>query len=302
MPREEAKILDGDQEVSWERVGLPFVVREVKGEWLDVGRWRIRKVDVIPVEDAAAYYTDYVRRDQSAEWAYTLRGVVLQDKGELEGPLKDYTDAIRIDPTYTPAYNNRGVAWCDKGDFDAAIRDFDAAIRLDPAYASAYNNRGFVWERKGELNAALSDLSEAIRLDPKYSHAFQNRGNTWRIKGRFEESLKDYTKAIELDPTYSAPYNGRAWIRATASDSKYRDGNKAVADAKRACELSSWKNADDLGTLAAAYAEAGDFGKAIEYQEMALPLYKDERASEADRERLELYRNRKPYREESQAN
>src|SRR5688572_6005326 len=69
MPREEAKLLDGDQEVSWERVGLPFVVREVKGEWLDVGRWKILKADVVPVEDAAAYYTDYIRREQSAEWA-----------------------------------------------------------------------------------------------------------------------------------------------------------------------------------------------------------------------------------------
>jgi hypothetical protein len=87
-------------------------------------------------------------------------------------------------------------------------------------------------------------------------------------------------------------------VRATCPDGKYRDGKAAVEDAKRACELSGWKLAEQIDTLAAAYAEVGDFAKAVEYQEQALAdkgFVKEH--GKGARERLELYRDKKPYRE-----
>jgi tetratricopeptide (TPR) repeat protein len=88
-------------------------------------------------------------------------------------------------------------------------------------------------------------------------------------------------------------YNGRAWLRATCSDEKYRDGASAVEDATTACELMSWNDFQSLETLAAAYAEAGDFVEAVDCQEKAIELAHDDK-KEGCRIRLKLYKEGKP--------
>jgi len=94
-------------------------------------------------------------------------------------------------------------------------------------------------------------------------------------------------------------FDGRAWLWATCPDAQLRDGKRAVQSAARACELTGWKDAGALDTLAAAYAEAGDFSKAIESQERAIKLFTDVTLRKVGEARLKLYRDGKPYREES---
>jgi hypothetical protein len=91
-------------------------------------------------------------------------------------------------------------------------------------------------------------------------------------------------------------------MQATCPIEKYRDGKKAVENAKRACALygvDHWKLA---ATLAAAYAENGEFDKAREWEEKAIKLVgKDESATDANKKslqsRLEHYKADKPHRE-----
>ena len=77
-----------------------------------------------------------------------------------------------------------------------------------------------------------------------------------------------------------------------------RDGKQAVAHATRACELTDWKKPQCLDTLAAAYAAAGDFDRAVEYQQKALSFPDFEKEDgKGGRDRLRLYMQRKPYRQ-----
>jgi hypothetical protein len=102
------------------------------------------------------------------------------------------------------------------------------------------------------------------------------------ILGNHGPALDEYDRLIritlsELPLTCAWALNGRAWIRATCSDPSFRNGDQAVADARRACQAMSWRDVNCIDTLAAAYAETGDFASAIRFEEQAISsVAKDE--------------------------
>src|SRR5205823_551843 len=121
--------------------------------------------------------------------------------------------------------------------------------------------------------------------------------NAWWAKKEHDKALADYSEAIRLDPKDADAYNNRAWLWATCPEAKFRDGRRAVESATRGCELSGWKGAAYVATLAAACAEAGDFSAAVKWQEKANVLYIDPKDKDKGRKRLELYKSKKPYHE-----
>ena len=228
---------------------------------------------------------------------YLDRGDAWIKKGDPDKAIEDYNEAIRLGPNSAFAYIGRGAAWQMKGDPDNAIKDFTEAIRLDPKHAGAYTNRGNAWDTKGELDNAIKDYTEAIRLDPRNVEAYTYRSIVRFEKGDLDNSIKDGTEAIRLDPKSSPAYNNLAWIFGTCANADFRNGPKAVEYAKQACELTAWKEAGYLDTLAAAYAEAGKFEEAIKWQEKAIELATKESDKEEMRNHLKLYEAGTPYRD-----
>jgi hypothetical protein len=96
--------------------------------------------------------------------------------------------------------------------------------------------------------------------------------------------------------------NNLAWEFATRSNASARNGTLAVTLAERACELTHYRITVTIGTLAAAYAEAGRFDEAIAKAEKACALASEEGNQELlrrNQELLELYREHKAYHEVS---
>jgi hypothetical protein len=90
-----------------------------------------------------------------------------------------------------------------------------------------------------------------------------------------------------------------AWLLATDPDVKVRDGQEAVRLAEGACDLTQYRQYWVVDVLAAAYAESGQFGKAVETAKKAVDLARAVGQPSAERDiqkRLELYQAGKPYR------
>ena len=258
---------DGKQ-VTWKPKNLlNCTVREDRDGFLRVydGRWEgwVSKDDMVTAEDAPIYF----------------------DK------------AVKANPNDANAWSMRGLGWKDKGEYDNAIKDFTEAIRLKPDASAHYTCRGNAWLAKKEYDKAIADYAEAIRLDPKSAVAFNNRGVAWRNKKEYDKAIADYTEALRLDPKNANAFNYLAWLHGCCPVEKFRDGKKATEYGKKLVELDpSGANRD---TLAVAYAEAGDFESAVAEQRKALDdksLDKEDRA--AMEKRLQLYRDKKPYRDE----
>ena len=252
------------------------------------------------LEKAIRDYDEAIRLDPESGMAFNNRGSAWYVKKEFDKAIQDYSEAIRLDPNDTLALNNRAGAWHDKGDLDKAIQDYNEIIRIDSKYVFAFNNRGTVWYAKKEYDKAIADYDEAIRLDPEYAHAHFNRGEARYAKGDYDEAIADFTKLIQLKPKDAIAYGYVAWLLSTCPEEKLRDGKRAVEMATKACELTGWKDAGQLATLAAAYAEAGDFENAIAYQEKALKddgyAKKEDAQALLNLYKLNLYKQKKPFR------
>jgi tetratricopeptide (TPR) repeat protein len=180
--------------------------------------------------------------------------------------------------------------------WDQAIADYTEAIRLAPEIAAHYEARGYARSRKRDFDGAVEDYNKAIELDPLSVQTYRLRAGLHADRGEYADAIADYNRAVRLNPNDQALINDRAWMLATCPDATYRNGEQAVADATRACELGQWDVFNRLGTLAASYAEKGDFESAVKWQRECLKL-SPQRYRQAQMSRLRLYEAGKPYRE-----
>jgi len=137
----------------------------------------------------------------------------------------------------------------------------------------------------------------AMLVHPNNAKLYVSRGIAYENKGEYDAAVADFEKAVELNPDSVAANNELGWLLSTCPEDKYRDGKKAIILGTKACELSRDEDPADLDTLAAAYAETGNFDAAVQWQNKAVTLGGSDWAREVDADgRLTLYKARHPYR------
>ena len=112
-------------------------------------------------------------------------------------------------------------------------------------------------------------------------------------------AIDQYHEILRIAPDSIEALNNLAWILATCPDTSLRDGQQAVQLAERACNATGFKETVPIGTLAAAYAEAGQFDSAVATAQRACDharLWHESELAQKNKELLELYRAGKPYR------
>ncbi len=162
-----------------------------------------------------------------------------------------------------------------KNDAAGAKRNVDAVLQRDPTFWPALYVRAQIYSHQGKYDLALKDCNEALHQDRSVVEAALLRANINARLGKHAEALKEYDYLVSLHPrnvTLARVMSDRAWFRATCPNASFRNGQQAVKDAKAACSIMTWKDEQIIDTLAAAYAETGDFNSAIQYVSQALAM------------------------------
>ena len=178
--------------------------------------------------------------------------------------LSSYHRLPPINSHYMPEI----TALIENEDYDKVIPQLELASSIDPADTE---------KNKQLLTKVCSVAAQSL------------------IKaGRFEDAIVQYDKAYAANPNSTDVQNNLAWILATCHNAPLRDGTRAVKLAKQAAQNTNYTDASMLDTLAASYAEAGDFANAVRTQREAIRLtpanYRD-----GLQQRLDLYLRDKPY-------
>jgi tetratricopeptide (TPR) repeat protein len=129
-----------------------------------------------------------------------------------------------------------------------------------------------------------------IRITPKDANEYAIRGSAYFARGNYKKALSDLEKALRFSPNSDNAMDSLALLKATCPEAALRDGKEAIRMSMRACELTKWKDPGEILTLAAAYAEIGDFAKAVKYQTRGIRMKSDYGpVHKKTRERLALY-------------
>ena len=186
--------------------------------------------------------------------------------------------------------------YLDLGRANEAVSHFRASLKLQPESAASQFNVGAALTIAGRSNEAVGYYQRALALRPDYTLAHTNLGNLLMQLGHPVEAAAHFRQAVQLKPDWPVAVRTLAWLLATAPDEALRDAAHAVSLGERAADLTGRQEAEALDVLAAAYAAAGQFDKAIITSQAALDLNPETALSDDILRRQALYKQRKAYR------
>jgi tetratricopeptide (TPR) repeat protein len=282
------------------------------------------------IDDAIGSFSKAIELDADNADYLTQRARAYTLKGDTQKAIDDLDVALEINPLDVSSLLLRGSNYAQAGDNELALGDIDEALEVRDDYAPAIQMRALLLARLKKIPEAIAALEsvrekapddltslmqlgilysankqedEAIAIfgdilakEPKNSAALQARADVYLTQGKHAEAIADYNQAVELTPDDSGVLNNLAWVLATSPKDELRDGKRAQELATKACEVTEFKQAHILSTLAAAYAESGDFAKAIEWSKKAVELGSKE-LQEPLKKELASYEAGKPWRE-----
>ena len=248
-------------------------------------------------DGAIASYSAVIKLNPKDGAAYFYRAQVYGRKGDWAAAIKDCNTSLDIVPNVPGVYLLRALAYANSKDLDRALADANAAIKLTDRDASAYGLRGKILEEQGKADAALADYNQSLQIDPDSAYGYLTRALWYQNRGQTVLATKDLLEALRRSPDDPEILNDVAWNMATSPDATVRNAAKSLQYAGEACDLTHWKNAGYIDTLAAAYAEIGDFEQAVKWQQKAVAMTAKGEHAEELAEHLKFYLKKEPFRE-----
>jgi tetratricopeptide (TPR) repeat protein len=252
-------------------------------------------------EEAIRYYSEAIKL--RPRYAYALNGLgnAFYKEKKIDESIDYYKRAVEADPCQAKVYSNLATALENKGRFDEAIILHKKALQISPDFVDLRIKFGAALVRSGKLAEAVKEYEKILLIQPQNAIVHEYLGKVFFQQGKFKDAIAHLEESLRLKPNEAEYMNDLAWALTIKINSGVYNPGKAIRLAQRACELTNYKKPELLDTLAAAYAAAGDYDKAIETAEKALELCqspKQETMKKEIQSRLVLFKAGKPYIEQ----
>lgn len=235
-----------------------------------------------------------------------MRASVYQELGKIDLALADVNRALEH-PGINPETRSRvkkfqAMLLAGSDHLDAALEVLKELQKDSPEDVAVTLQMGTFYGSEEEHEKAVEMYTKVLEMEPGNKVALRLRGDAYLSLGKHAEAIADLKKAAELMPDDSGTLNNLAWVLCTSPNDELRDPKRAIELAKKACELTEYKAAHILSTLAAAYADSGDMKSALEWSQKAVETAEADKEGDPEtlghlKEELESYKQGKPWRE-----
>lgn len=181
---------------------------------------------------------------------------------------------------------------------DEAVQRYRTALDLNEQSAEAHRRLGDLYLQRGDSAAGERELGRALELNPRDRLSLAALYTYYCAKESYRSAAGAVRRSVAADPNNTEARLALAWLLATCSDARVRDGAAALENARLARHALG-PRPDVLDVLAAAQAEAQQHDEAIQTATSALDVASRENRSDLAQEiarRLEQYRQRQPCR------
>lgn len=226
------------------------------------------------------------------------RAEVYLRSNRLEEALADVDMVLKKQPLVL-AHRIRAEVLANMDRLDEAIEEIERVSLAMPANTEMKIQLALYYQIDRQNEKAIDIYTEILEQESDNTVVRRTRGDAYLTQGDHAAAIADFEKALEELPEDAALLNNLAWVLATSPEDELRDGKRAVELATKACEVTEYKQAHILSTLAAAFAESGDFDTAIEWSEKAVEMGADQEAQLT--KELASYRGGEPWRERQSA-
>lgn len=225
-----------------------------------------------------------------------IKAQALTLANKADQALADANRAVDLKPESDDVLRIWAMVIEKAGKTDHTIEGLRKVVEANPDDAISWLELGLLYAVKKDMPKAIDALSATIKLEPKREFAYHFRADTYLGQGMRKKAIADYERALRHDANNSGVLNNLAWLLATAPEEELRDGDKSLQLATQACEVTHYRQAHILSTLASAYAELGDFTKAREWSKKSIEIA-DDSMKEQLRKELASYEKEQPWRE-----
>lgn len=247
-------------------------------------------------EKALADLDKAIEIDSENVEALLMRAELRLQSDKDDAALEDVEKALSVRPGLVAAILLRSLAYANKKKYDLAASDLELLVENAPDNPGFKLQLAFIYAADEQPNRAIKLYNEVIKLDEGNYRALIGRADAYLALGKHAEAKADFESCYKINQEDDHLLNNYSWLLSTSTDDSIRDGKKALELGLKASEVTEYKQSHILSTLAAAYAETGDFEKAKEWSKKAVEMSEGENKDSLKKE-LESYEQGKPWRE-----
>jgi len=192
---------------------------------------------------------------------------------QFDRAVQSFQEASRRDPRDERPHLELGSLYLAQRKYDQAIQEYEETLRLGtPEDYKVRFRLGVAYRLSGNRAKADQNLEAALGQNPRNAEAQIILAELYGEQKLYPDAIAHYQQALSLEPKSPVAHNNLAWIYATCDEPKYRDPKAAIEHAQRAVDLTKWKVAGFIDTLAEAHFANGAHQRAVDIQKKALAL------------------------------